>query len=135
MQITIGSESDHRLILRPVKRAEETDQIVFDIEAVAGSFLATTSVPLKIGLLADMATAMRGLHETLRGEFTLTSSCREIWVSITGNGNGDFAAHCTMRDTCRSYTQLKFDAVFDTGGLDGMIGDLEEILSAFPTDQ
>ena len=129
MSILIGDRSKHYLLLLPREPRTPERKLVFRIQAGTEAFQADIPASIDSQSLADMFNAVRDLEQRQVGEFTLISCQQEIWMTLTGDGNGRFAAHCTLRDISCSHAQMRFDIELNEEQLHAIHTELQQVLA------
>ena len=112
LKIIFGSSENYQLTLTPeamYPNKPQTKSIMMRVEGRAGQFSGNTTVPLTLEMLEHTLKALAEFSENPVGEFTLASESREFWASMTGDGSDQIIAHCTLNDSNRRFTRLRFE--------------------------
>jgi hypothetical protein len=80
-------------------------------------------------MLQQLYKALQNFTEQSKGEFTLYTESKDFWASITGDGSGQFTAHCILNDCDHKYTRLRFQVKFPEENLAPNIQAIEQLLS------
>jgi len=129
-KIVFGSKGNHQLILMPVSpvlKSPSGDSIMMRVEGRAGEFRGSTAVSISLDMLKHTLHALSEFSNNPRGEFTFASESREFWASMTGDGSGQIAAHCTLNDCDHRYTRFRFEVEFTRDQVLENIARIEQI--------
>jgi hypothetical protein len=133
IKIIFGHSAAHQLILQANSTVEQeisADKLPLKIFARAGNFYGSCKTNFSVFMLQQLHKAMQNFIMEASGEFTLYSESREFWASITGNGSGNFIAHCTLNDCDHKFTRLRFQVEFPRENLQHNLLAIEQLLSS-----
>jgi hypothetical protein len=133
IQIVFGNSTDHQLILvvEDAEKQNEPGEIhLVHILARAGSFGGSCKTRFSKFMLQQLQIALQNFSSNAKGEFTLYSENREFWASITGDGSGQFIAHCILNDCDHRYTRLRFQVKFTSDDLQPNIQVIDKLISS-----